>query len=51
MTARTPLQRTAFGYSLVLLVPTALYVHLKLPKARPIVEFLTVLPYIVPPTP
>lgn len=35
--------------SLALLVPTALYVRLRLPKARPIVEFLTVLPYIVPP--
>jgi putative spermidine/putrescine transport system permease protein len=35
--------------TLALLVPTALYVHLRLPKARPIVEFLTVLPYVVPP--
>ncbi len=35
--------------SLALLVPTALYVRLRLPHARPIVEFLTVLPYIVPP--
>jgi putative spermidine/putrescine transport system permease protein len=35
--------------TLGLLVPTALYVHLRLPRARPIVEFLTVLPYVVPP--
>lgn len=35
--------------TLGLLVPTALYVHLRLPAARPIVEFLTVLPYVVPP--
>jgi putative spermidine/putrescine transport system permease protein len=35
--------------TLALLLPTALYVHLRLPKARPIVEFLTVLPYVVPP--
>lgn len=35
--------------TLGLLVPTALYVHLRLPKGRPIVEFLTVLPYVVPP--
>ena len=35
--------------TIALLLPTALFVHLKLPKARPIVEFLTVLPYVVPP--
>ena len=35
--------------TLALLVPTALYVHLKIPRARPLVEFLTVLPYVVPP--
>ena len=32
-----------------LLIPTALLVHLRVPKARPIVEFLTLLPYMVPP--
>jgi putative spermidine/putrescine transport system permease protein len=44
--------RLALGTVIVtigLLLPTALFVHLKLPKARPIVEFLTVLPYVVPP--
>ncbi len=35
--------------TLALLLPTALYVHLRLPRARPLVEFLTVLPYVVPP--
>ena len=35
--------------TLALLVPTALYVQLRLPRARPLVEFLTVLPYVVPP--
>jgi putative spermidine/putrescine transport system permease protein len=35
--------------TLALLIPTALFVHLRLPKARPLVEFFTVLPYVVPP--
>jgi len=35
--------------TLVLLVPTAVWTHLRLPRARPFVEFLTVLPYVVPP--
>lgn len=35
--------------TLALLIPTGLYVHLRLPKARGLVEFLTVLPYVVPP--
>jgi putative spermidine/putrescine transport system permease protein len=35
--------------TLVLLVPTTLWVHLRLPKARSLVEFLTVLPYVIPP--
>jgi len=35
--------------TLLLLVPTVVFVHLKLPKARSLVEFLTVLPYVVPP--
>ncbi len=33
----------------VLLLPTALLVHLRLPKARPFVEILTLMPYVVPP--
>jgi putative spermidine/putrescine transport system permease protein len=35
--------------SLVLLVPTAYWVHLKLPRLRPYIEFLTILPFVVPP--
>jgi putative spermidine/putrescine transport system permease protein len=35
--------------TLALLIPTILVVHLKVPRARPVVEFLTVLPYVVPP--
>jgi len=35
--------------TLTLLLPTALYVHLRIPRARPLVEFLTLLPYVVPP--
>ena len=35
--------------TLVLLLPTALYVRLKLPEARSFVELLSVLPYVVPP--
>jgi putative spermidine/putrescine transport system permease protein len=35
--------------TLALLLPTTLWVHLRLPKARPFVEFLTVLPYVIPP--
>jgi putative spermidine/putrescine transport system permease protein len=35
--------------TLVLLLPTALLVQLRLPRARPLVEVLTLLPYVVPP--
>jgi len=35
--------------SIVLLVPTAYWVHLKLPHLRPTIEFVTVLPFVVPP--
>jgi putative spermidine/putrescine transport system permease protein len=35
--------------ALVLLVPTAYWVHLKLPRLRPVIEFLSVLPFVVPP--
>lgn len=37
------------GLTLVLLLPTTLWVHLRIPKARVLVEFLTVLPYVIPP--
>ncbi len=35
--------------TLGLMLPTALWVHLRVPRARTLVEFLTVLPYVVPP--
>jgi putative spermidine/putrescine transport system permease protein len=35
--------------TLALLLPTTLWVHLRIPKARTFVEFLTVLPYVIPP--
>lgn len=31
-----------------LLIPTAVWVHLRVPKARSFIEFLTVLPYMIP---
>ncbi len=34
--------------TLVLLLPTAVWVHLKLPRMRPVIEFITVLPYVIP---
>ncbi|MEX0848022.1 MAG: ABC transporter permease subunit [Ilumatobacteraceae bacterium] len=34
--------------TLLLLVPTAIWVHLRVPKARAFIEFLTVLPYMIP---
>ncbi|HMA33643.1 MAG TPA: ABC transporter permease [Chloroflexia bacterium] len=35
--------------SLLLIVPTAYWVHLRLPRLRPVIEFLTLLPFVVPP--
>jgi putative spermidine/putrescine transport system permease protein len=35
--------------TLGILLPTALWVHLRVPRARPLVEILSVLPYVVPP--
>lgn len=34
--------------TLVLLLPTAIWVHLRVPRARGFVEFVTVLPYMIP---
>ena len=34
--------------SILLIVPTAYWVHLKLPKLRPFVEFVTLMPFVVP---
>lgn len=35
--------------SIVLLVPTAFWVRLRLPRLRPFIEFVTLLPFVVPP--
>jgi putative spermidine/putrescine transport system permease protein len=35
--------------SLLIIVPTAYWVRLRLPRARPIVEFVTLMPFVVPP--
>lgn len=35
--------------SLLIIVPTAYWVRLKLPRLRPVVEFVTLLPFVIPP--
>jgi putative spermidine/putrescine transport system permease protein len=35
--------------SIGLLLPTAYWVRLKVPRARPLVEFITLLPFVIPP--
>lgn len=35
-------------FSLLLIVPTAYWVHLRLPKLRPLVEFITMMPFVIP---
>src|SRR5690349_21078593 len=34
--------------SLLLIVPTTYWVHLRVPQLRPVVEFVTLLPFVVP---
>lgn len=34
---------------LILIVPTAFWVHLKLPHLRPLIEMVTLLPFVIPP--
>lgn len=34
--------------AIVLIVPTAYWVHLRLPRVRPIVEFVTLMPFVIP---
>lgn len=34
--------------SILLIVPTAYWVHLRLPQARPIVELITLMPFVIP---
>lgn len=43
--------RLALGTAVLtlgLLIPTAVWVHLRLPRLRPVIEFITVLPYVIP---
>ncbi len=35
--------------SIALLVPTAFWIHLRLPRLRPVMDFVSVLPFVVPP--
>ena len=35
--------------AMVLMVPTSVYVHLKLPKMRRVLDFVTILPIVIPP--
>jgi putative spermidine/putrescine transport system permease protein len=35
--------------SIALLMPTAFWVRLRVPRARPLVEFITLLPFVIPP--
>mgnify|MGYP000957613596 CR=1 FL=1 len=35
-------------FSLVIIVPTAYWVYLKLPQIKPVVEFVTLMPFVVP---
>ena len=35
--------------TLVLMVPTTIYVHLRLPAIRPLLESITILPIVIPP--
>lgn len=35
--------------SIAIMVPTAFWVRLKMPRARPFVEFITLLPFVIPP--
>ncbi len=55
-----PAFRATFGYSMVLalativigavlVVPTAYWVRLRLPRLRPVIEFVTLLPLVIPP--
>lgn len=37
------------GLSIALVVPTAYWVRLRVPRLRPVVEFVTLLPFVIPP--
>ena len=59
-TFKDPMFRTSFFFSLrlavetviiglVLMVPTVYWVHLKLPQLRPVMDIVSILPFVVPP--
>jgi putative spermidine/putrescine transport system permease protein len=37
------------GVSLVLMVPTVFWIHLRLPRLRPVMDLISILPFVVPP--
>jgi len=45
----TQLALLAIGVNIFLLLPTALWAHLRTPRLRPLVEGITLLPWVVPP--
>jgi putative spermidine/putrescine transport system permease protein len=40
---------TTIAAGLALMIPTAIWVHLKLPRARPLIEVFALLPFVIPP--
>jgi putative spermidine/putrescine transport system permease protein len=40
--------RNTFGFSMLMALPTAYWVRLRLPQMRPVVEFITLLPLVIP---
>lgn len=40
---------TTLAVSAILVVPTVIYVHLRLPRLRRLLEFVTILPIVIPP--
>ncbi len=47
-TYSTVLALATIVFSALLVVPTVYWVHLKLPHLRPVVEFITLLPFVIP---
>ncbi len=47
-TYSTVLALATIVFSALLIVPTVYWVHLKLPRLRPVVEFITLLPFVIP---
>ncbi len=37
------------GVSLLLMVPTVFWIHLRLPRLRPVMDLISILPFVVPP--